>query len=64
MVLQKILHLSIKVFGLSSKITIAISKQLDKIVVKKQRKMFDINQKLLYNKREVREDMSYETDNI
>lgn len=64
MFLQKILHLSINLFGLSSKITIAISQLLDKKIVKKQRKRVDEKRNTMYNKIEVKECLSYETNNI
>lgn len=64
MFLQKILHLSINLFGLSSKITIAISQLLDKKIVKKQRKRVDDKRNTMYNKIEVKECLSYETNNI
>lgn len=64
MFLQKILHLSINLFGLSSKITIAISQLLDKIIVKKQKKKIDEKRNMMYNEKEVKECLSYETNNI
>lgn len=64
MFLQKILHLSINLFGLSSKITIAISQLLDKKIVKKQRKKIDEKRNMSYNEIEVKECLSYETNNI
>ncbi|UWG06254.1 MAG: hypothetical protein [Bacteriophage sp.] len=64
MLLQKLLHLSINLFGLSSKITIAISQLLDKKIVKKQRKKIDEKRNMMYNEKEVKECLSYETNNI